>query len=81
MSKDMPASWKADEAGTLDTLRRCRAGMATLIERHDEARRQHLGRRRHRRVPERRRGRAMRGRDAAGSCPSPTRGLPEPHDG
>ncbi len=26
---------EADEAGTLDTLRRCRAGMATLIERHD----------------------------------------------
>jgi adenylate cyclase len=26
---------EADEAGTLDTLRRCRAAMATLIERHD----------------------------------------------
>ena len=26
---------EADEAGTLATLRRCRAAMATLMERHD----------------------------------------------
>ena len=38
MSKAIRVLMETDEAGTLDTLRRYRTAMSTLIERHDGAR-------------------------------------------
>ena len=52
----------ADEEGTLATLKQYRDAMARLIEAHARPRRQHLGRRADRRIPERGRIGARRDR-------------------